>query len=368
MANSEAPEDRFHAELAARLTRWYLAEKREFPWRGTSDPYAVLVSETMLQQTQAERVNDYYARWMVKFPTFAALARADEDEAVAMWQGLGYYSRARALLKTARILTESGLETLPPDAAFLRKLPGVGPYTAGAVCSIAFDLPVPAVDGNVRRVFARLLNLDLDPAGAKGAALIARHAEAVLGLGSPRVLAQAFMELGAMVCTPGRSPNCALCPAASLCAACEAGTQAIRPVSTKKSPVVRREGAAVLIGGDGGYYLRRRPARGLWARFYEIPWMTADEGESAESCFARLAGELGIVGECRSTDMDETLKFTRWQVRVRLWTCSAVPKVGGELVRKSPREAESLPMPAGLKRLVLKALRARKSPLEFSGE
>ncbi len=355
----------FHSALSERLADWYGKNKRDFPWRKTHDPYAILVSETMLQQTQADRVIGYYGRWMERFPSFTALAEGTEEEIIALWQGLGYYSRARNLHKISQILSDKGLVTLPTDAEFLSKLPGLGPYTTGALCSIAFNLPIPAVDGNVRRVFARLLDMDSDPSIPKNSLLISSHLKAILKLGEPRLLSQAFMELGALICTPGASPKCSACPISSWCRAFSAGTQALRPVSARKSRIKRRAGAAILIGTpEKGYLLRRRPAGGLWARFYEIPWLVGDEGESAESCFKRLANQLGLP-ECIDTQTEENLKFTTWQVQVRLWKCETLTP--NEMLIKTPEEVlesvsptviKNLPMPAGLKRLALRGIAA----------
>ncbi len=349
--------------LSERLADWYEKSKRDFPWRKTHDPYAILVSETMLQQTQADRVVGYYERWMGRFPSFSALADATEEEILESWQGLGYYNRARNLNKISQILRDNGLATLPADAEFLSNLPGLGQYTTGALCSIAFNLPIPAIDGNVRRVFARLLDMDSDPSISKNSSLISSHLETILKLGDPRLLSQAFMELGALVCTPGASPKCSVCPVSSCCRAFSAGTQGMRPVFAKKSRIKRRAGAAILIGTtEKGFLFRRRPAGGLWARFYEIPWLVGDEGENAESCFERLANQLGLP-ECVDTQIEEILKFTTWQVQVRLWRCKVL--TSDEFLPKTPEEIleavfptviKNLPMPAGLKRLTLRGI------------
>lgn len=347
--------EKFHLEAAEALTAWYNSHKRDLPWRLDRDPYHILVSEAMLQQTQVERVKSFYARWMERFPTLTSLASASEDDVLACWQGLGYYSRARNLRRAARLVSGAGLKTLPAEREFLRSLPGLGPYTVGAVCSIAFDLPVPAVDGNVRRVFSRLLDLSEDPAKAKGTALIAAHAAAILKLGSPHILTQAFMELGATVCTPGTTCQCDQCPVSRLCAAQAAGTQAQRPAATRRNVIERRRGAALLIAVPDGYVVRRRPAGGLWAGFHEIPWLRGEENESASSCLSRLAAELRLSCPCADLRLEETLKFTRWQVRLHLWGCRAPqPPVGCDAF--SADELADFPMPAGLKRLVQKAL------------
>lgn len=358
-------DETFHKELAVCLSSWYNTCSRDLPWRKSHDPYCILVSEAMLQQTQVERVKFFYNRWLEKLPDFSTLADADESEVISLWQGLGYYTRARNLQKTAEFLRTAGLETLPPDPEFLKKLPGVGPYTVGAVSSIAFNLPVPAVDGNVRRVFSRLLNLETDPAKKPGAVLVENHVRAVLNLGEPRILTQAFMELGATVCLPGTSCRCSECPVRHICAAFRSGTQQQRPVSTRKTAVCRREGAALLIGSpENGYLFKIRPALGLWAGFYEIPWKIAEEGHNAADALAGLVSELGVSGHCRDLKIEETLKFTRWQVRVHLWELRTLPAmVGNDGVLKSEEEVQELPMPAGLKRLVSRALEKKQLEL-----
>lgn len=351
-------DEMFHSELAGCLTQWYKTCSRDLPWRKNKDPYSILVSEAMLQQTQVERVKFFYKRWLEKLPDFRTLADADEKEVIELWQGLGYYTRARNLQKTAKFLKAAGLETLPPDPEFLKKLPGIGPYTVGAVSSIAFNLPVPAVDGNVRRVFSRLLNLDVDPARKPGSTLIENHVRAVLQLGEPRVLTQAFMELGATVCLPGTSCRCSECPVTQLCTAFKVGTQQQRPVSSRKTTICRREGAALLIGTpETGFLLRVRPSQGLWAGFYEIPWKIAGEGQTSLEALSDLISELGIKkGDSRDLKIEETLKFTHWQVKVHLWEIGTLPNRRKDLLLKKEEELLSLPMPAGLKRLVSHAL------------
>ena len=359
--------EHFHELLASKLTEWYRANCRDLPWRKDRSPYGVLVSEAMLQQTQVERVKGFYVRWMERFPTLASLAEASEEEVIGLWQGLGYYSRARNLLKTAQTLKSMGLDGLSPDRELLSRLPGLGPYTTGALCSIAFDLPVPAVDGNVRRVFSRLLDLADDPAKKKGADIVEAQVLQTLRLGRPHILTQAFMELGATHCAPAF--HCESCPVSDLCAAFAAGTQGQRPVSEARSKVKRRWGAALLAGGEkDGWTLRLRPAGGLWAGFYEIPWLVGEPDESAESCFERLRAGLGAMAPCRASGLEETLKFTQWQVRVKLWRGETpLPDAAGTC-RRSAEDLKKLPMPAGLKRLALKALNGEKEQLPLFTE
>ena len=208
----------FAAEIRRRLLSAYDVGKRDLPWRGEEDPYRIWVSEVMLQQTRVETVVPYYRAWMDRFPTVEALAEADEDEVLRAWQGFGYYSRARRLREGARVVRERFGGCLPRSSLELRDLPGVGEYTAGAVASIAFGEVVPAVDGNVKRVLARLFDVPT-PSPAELRALAADLVDPK----RPGDFNQALMELGATVCTP-RAPLCGECPLDSICLALERGT------------------------------------------------------------------------------------------------------------------------------------------------
>ncbi|MBE3595975.1 MAG: A/G-specific adenine glycosylase [Hydrogenibacillus sp.] len=253
------------------LLTWYVKARRDLPWRRTRDPYAIVVSELMLQQTQVATVIPYYERWMARFPTFEALAGADEAEVLKMWSGLGYYARARHLHALAREVVARCGGRLPASKTELRKLPGIGDYTAGAVLSIAYDQPEPAVDGNVRRVAARLFGWET-PVDASSfsrqvyAALKPAYA-ALSPPHSPGDLTQALMELGATVCTP-RRPNCAACPLHTHCAALRLGLTERLPMR-KKPQAKRKEKRAVWIlqAKDGTVRVERRGTRllrGMW--------------------------------------------------------------------------------------------------------
>ncbi len=210
-----------HAPLRRALIRWFASNARDLPWRRTRDPYAILVSEFMLQQTTVTAVISYFDRWMQRFPDFAALARARPASVLRAWEGLGYYSRARNLHRLAKIVVSEHGGTLPRDLDSLARLPGIGPYTLGAVGSFAFDLRLPAIDTNVARVIARLTNLQTAIDTKEGASAVIEFANALLprGRGSGRVNS-ALMELGALICT-AREPNCAACPARQWCRAKE---------------------------------------------------------------------------------------------------------------------------------------------------
>ena len=261
--------------------------RRALPWRVGRTPYRVMVSEFMLQQTRVETVIPYYERWMRKFPDWESLARATEDEVILEWKGLGYYSRARNLHRTARTVRERYGGHLPPGPAALKTLPGVGDYTAGAVASIAFGEAVPAVDGNVRRVLARLHDI-----AAPSPARLRREAARLLDHARPGDFNEAMMELGATVCTP-RSPRCGECPVAQWCRARLAGTAEERPARRRRTRAPRVAYAtAVLVDAAGRTLLVRRPPRGLLAGMWEFPAVRVG-GEGGVA--ARLAGEAIVA-------------------------------------------------------------------------
>lgn len=239
--------------------------RRPLPWRSERTPYRVMVSEFMLQRTRAETVIPYYERWVRRFPGWAALAGAHEDEVLREWAGLGYYRRARNLHRAAQIVRERFGGRLPEEPERLRELPGVGEYTAGAVASIAFARPVPAVDGNVRRVLCRLFDLE----GATAARLRAEAAR-LLDPDRPGAFNEAMMEVGATVCTP-RSPDCAACPVRRWCRAKAAGTVAERPARRPRRKARRADYAAVVAVAAGATLLVKRPDRGLLAGMWEFP-------------------------------------------------------------------------------------------------
>ena len=257
--------------IVAPLLAWYDEGHRDLPWRAVPTPYRVWVSEIMLQQTRVEAVRSYFDRWMQALPDIPALAAADEAVYMKLWEGLGYYSRVRNLHRAAVEVCEQYGGELPADYARLLALPGVGEYTAGAVASIAFGLPVPAVDGNVLRVAARLDN-DLTPITVAGYKKQTRaRFAALMPADRPGDLNQALMELGATVCLPNGAPRCADCPLQHLCLGCHHGNAAMLPVRAAKK-ARRVENRTVLLARCGPLVgIRRRPAKGLLAGLWELP-------------------------------------------------------------------------------------------------
>ncbi|MFP4624909.1 MAG: A/G-specific adenine glycosylase [Gemmatimonadota bacterium] len=252
-------------DIAAALLRHFDQTRRGLPWRETADPYAIWVSEVMLQQTRVETVVPYWERWLERFPTVERLADAELDDVLKHWEGLGYYSRARNLHAAARVVRERYHGALPEHPAELRTLPGVGAYTAGAVASIAFGVPTPAVDGNARRVLARLHDLPT-PTPAE----LRELATALVPTDRPGDFNQALMELGATVCTP-RNPDCAACPLADWCRAARNGVQERRPLPARRKPLPEEKVATAVVLRRDALLLVRRPLHGLLGGLWEFP-------------------------------------------------------------------------------------------------
>ncbi|MBC8543459.1 A/G-specific adenine glycosylase [Bianquea renquensis] len=272
------------------LVTWYRGVKRDLPWRRTKDPYAIWVSEIMLQQTRVEAVMGYYTRFMAAFPTIAELAYADEDAVLKLWEGLGYYSRAKNLQRAARVVCERYGGIFPSEYEAVRALPGIGDYTAGAILSIAFDKPYPAVDGNVLRVMARLYGIQQDILLPKTKTVITDILTECYPKDSASDFAQSLMELGAMVCIP-QTPRCGQCPICDHCSAYSAGTQADLPLRRKKEkPQEIQLRIAILRNEKGEVLMTRRPDTGLLAGLWEFPGVEARTEEEFEQRMGETYG------------------------------------------------------------------------------
>lgn len=257
------------------LTEWYRISKRTLPWRGTHDPYKVWVSEIMLQQTRVEAVKDYYVRFLNRFPTAEALAAASEEEVLKAWEGLGYYSRARNLHKAAKAIAEHGF---PDTWEGVRALAGVGDYTAGAICSIAYDLPCPAVDGNVLRILTRLFADGSNIDEPKTRTAFSERLKEVYPKEAGD-FCQALMELGAIVCVPNGKPLCGQCPWEKICRAHLAGEEERYPVKSEKRARKIVHAEVLVLRREGKYALEKRTDRGLLAGLWQFPFF---EGSAPE--------------------------------------------------------------------------------------
>ena len=283
------------AQIAPPLLAWYAQNARDLPWRQNHDPYRVWVSEIMLQQTRVEAVKPYYHRFLQQLPTIQHLARVPEDQLLKLWEGLGYYSRVRNMQKAAQMVVQEFGGTMPNTPALLKKLPGIGDYTAGAVASIAYGYPAACVDGNVLRVFARLRNDPTDITLPKVKEALAEDISTNMPR-DPGSFNQALMELGALVCLPNGQPLCQSCPLAHLCQSRAAGTQTRLPVKAAKAARrVSRLLVLVLQDSSGRIALRRRtlgPLKGMW----ELPTLPL-EGEATAQKAAEAAAGLGFSAE-----------------------------------------------------------------------
>lgn len=259
------------AQMVPLLLAWYHDHRRTLPWRSAPTPYHVWLSEIMLQQTRVAAVLEYYRRFLEALPTVQALADAEEDLLLKLWQGLGYYNRARNLQKAARVIVNECGGVFPGNYEDLLKLPGVGEYTAGAIASIAFGEAVPAVDGNVLRVFARVTADEGDITRPETKKRIRSLIQDTMPRSLPGEYNQALMELGALVCLPNGAPECAACPVQSLCAAAQQDRTAELPKKAPKAPRKVESRRVYLIFQENRVALRRRPARGLLARLWEFP-------------------------------------------------------------------------------------------------
>jgi A/G-specific adenine glycosylase len=308
------------------LVRWFGATRRDLPWRqppGKSrDPYLVLVSETMLQQTQVSRVIEKYTAFIERFPTLAHLAAADIDDVTALWAGLGYYRRARNLHAAAKAVAERFKGKVPRDIESLLELPGVGRYTAGAIASIAFRLPEPAVDGNVQRVLMRLEGVALAPTSKEAQAWVWQRAtELVHAAPDPGEWNEGLMELGATVCTP-KSPRCPECPLQGVCVAREKGLQAAIPAAKpRKTPRDLFHTVALVRDAAGLVLVEQRPPNGMWAGLWQPPTIERDDRWATP---AEIKSAVGGISARRVHDFD--FQTTHRTVRVRVFAVTGVNK------------------------------------------
>jgi A/G-specific adenine glycosylase len=304
------------------LLAWYRQHARQLPWRITEDAYAIWVSEIMLQQTRVETVFIYFERWMQHFPDISTLAAASLQEVLTVWEGLGYYGRARNLHRASKIVVNEYGGRIPDDPAALRKLPGIGRYTAGAIASIAFGLDEPVLDGNVRRVLARVFNLT-EPARSPGVeSLLWELAAAHLPKGHASQYNQALMDLGSMICTP-RRPCCSDCPVQEGCEARRLGVQEERPVNIPKPVIPHYTVTAAVISRDGQVLITQRPLNGLLGGLWEFPGGKLLPDEDLVTCLQReIFEELGVDIKVNTPMGVYRHAYTHFRVTLHAFCCS----------------------------------------------
>ena len=310
------------SEFTRSLLAWYAEHARVLPWRASPTPYVVWVSEIMLQQTRVETVIPYFERWMEHFPTLPVLAQASQQEVLTQWEGLGYYSRARNLLRAAQMVVQEMGGELPHDVESLHRLPGIGRYTAGAIASIAFGQDAPALDGNIRRILARAFNVDTPARSPQGERRLWELAAEHLPPGQASAYNQALMDLGAALCTP-REPACERCPVQALCQAYALGLQAERPVLPARPAIPHYLVTAAVIQRDERVLIAQRPPHGLLGSLWEFPGGKLEPGEDLPGCLKReiceeldaeieVGGELGVYRHA----------YTHFKVTLHAFNCA----------------------------------------------
>lgn len=303
------------------LLNWFALYQRPFPWRSGYQPYQVWISEVMGQQTQMDRVVVYFNNWIKSFPDIQAVAAAPEQKILKAWEGLGYYSRARNIHKTAAILVKEYGGTIPGEYKALLALPGIGPYTAAAIMSIAFKQPLTVRDANVERLFCRLADIDQPIKEKQSQRLMQQMGEQLLARENPRSFNQALMELGALVCTPGR-PDCGSCPVRDWCLALRFDSVDLRPVPTQTKKKIDIVMACGIICDSGQMYIQQRLPDDVWGCLWEFPGGRLEPGEAPEQAAVR---EIMEETEFQVTDLEPFATvvhyYTRYRVTLHSFTC-----------------------------------------------
>jgi A/G-specific adenine glycosylase len=336
--------------LTSQLLTWYASHARKLPWRSHPDPYVVWISEIMLQQTRVETVIPYFERWLARFPTLQSLADADLQEVLALWEGLGYYSRARNLHRAAAIVVSEYGGELPNSAVGLQKLPGIGRYTAGAIASLAFGQDEAALDGNIRRVLARVFNVDVPARSPLGEQCLWDLATSHLPPGRAGDYNQALMDLGAGICTP-RNPDCSHCPLQQFCAAYALGLQEERPVRQLKPQIPHYTVTAAVLRKDGQVLIARRPEKGLLGGLWEFPGGKLQPGESLPRGLRReIEEELAADIEVGRELGVYTHAFTHFRITLHAFDCHLLngsfpqPLEHSALAWVDPSDLDAYPM------------------------
>ncbi len=313
--------------LRRQLLAWFRKNARPLPWRADRDPYRIWIGEVMLQQTQVATVIPYFERFLKCYPTLAKLARADEQDVLRHWEGLGYYRRARDLWRAARLLDEQSHTTIPDDPDFVRSLPGFGRYTANAVLSQAYDRQLPILEANSQRVLCRLFGIEQNPKESAVQKQLWQHAESLLPKKAAGEFNQALMELGALVCTPAK-PSCGVCPVARACQAKLRGRQDEIPRRAKSVNVAHIEEVAIIVRKGDRLLLVQRPDEGRWAKMWEVPHQELAWMEPHATAAQRLLASLGLTGDIGGEVAAIRHSVTRFRITM---TCLQVAHRRGSL-------------------------------------
>jgi A/G-specific adenine glycosylase len=314
-----------HVQFQSDLLNWYNENKRDLPWRREKDPYKIWVSEIMLQQTQVDTVIPYYERFMALFPTLNDLAEAEEETVLKAWEGLGYYSRARNLHTAVKEVAATYGGQVPNTSDKVKTLRGVGPYTAGAILSIAYNIPAPAVDGNVMRVISRLYTIYDDISKPSSRHTFEMLVMKLISQERASDFNQALMELGALICTP-KQPACLLCPVQEQCAAREEGVQELLPVKAKKKPPKKLQmKVAVVKDGEGKILIERRSETGLLAKLWQFPNIEAvtDSNDDLKAHLSNFGLDVSLKDEAVQ-EVKHVFSHIVWEMTVYIATVTKV--------------------------------------------
>jgi A/G-specific adenine glycosylase len=364
------------AKIVQPLLQWFRYTNRDLPWRRTYNPYHVWISEIMLQQTQMDRGVAYFLRWIKRFPDVQAVAVAEEQEILKYWEGLGYYARARNLHKAAKMIISGFRGEVPCEYVQLLTLPGIGPYIAAAIASVAGNYDIPVIDANVTRVYARLFNIDTPVKERQAQRYVHKIAEHLLPKGQARAYNQALMDFGGLVCTP-KNPHCNECPITESCQALHMGTAQIRPVVGKKRSIITQYKVAGLIEWKGKIFIQQRRAGDVWGGLWEFPGGQITEGSvdwEGRACAEvteKISTDIGLPVELVKPITKITHQYTHHKIILHCFLCT----LGGDRVEPVlhsaanfrwvfPEDLKQFAFPAGPRKL-LEYIRTNQPDLLF---
>lgn len=360
-----------HSSICTSLLSWYDQNKRDLPWRDCNDPYKIWLSEIMLQQTRVDQATPYYLRFIKHFPTVYDLAEAEQQEVLRVWEGLGYYSRARNLHHAAKTVVNEFDGTVPSTWTDINKLKGVGPYTAAAVLSIAFDKPHAVVDGNVIRVLTRFYGIEDDVRKTKTKKLVQEHADELIHSDRPGDFNQALMELGATVCTP-TSPDCSECPLNSQCVALKmVKTETIPYKSPPKKKPHHQIGVGIIKNEEGEVLIAHRPDDAMLGGLWEFPGGKQKEEESIEETVVReLREELEVEAEVIRPLMKLNHTYSHFKITLHAFICTIAsgnpkPKTSQQIKWVPVDDLEQYPFPKANRRLTDKLIKIKTEQQEL---
>lgn len=341
----------YKQQFKENLVAWFESEKRDLPWRHTKEPYKIWVSEVMLQQTRVDTVIPYYERFTEKYPTIQHLADAPEEELLKMWEGLGYYSRVRNLQAGVKEVVEKYGGVVPKTREEISRLKGVGPYTAGAVLSIAYDVPEHAVDGNVMRVLSRVLNIDADIALPKTKKIFEEAVMLLIDENNPSSFNQGLMELGALICTP-TSPKCLLCPVRENCLAFQHGDPSSLPVKSKKTKtktIIYK--VFVAVDQKGNVLVEKRSNDGLLANMWQFPMIEQKDEKKARQQFKTEYGLNLEEGMLKLSEFKHVFSHLIWEIEAYLVYVENFDPFENSGILVSQEELERLPLPVPMQKI-----------------